>query len=529
MKKLLCIALSLLMVAAIFSGCNSNSDAAKIEKLIDSAIKQNEKLNDLNLTSKTTMYYDYGDTSYYVENSSDLLVHNLKDAKKYEMSEMVSQKSSSSANINNYEVYYKDGYYYTNRYGGSFKSKLNAKDAGIENVGSLINIKYSDMRAVGFKTETEDENSADTESTQKDNWGEGYTAITFTCKNSALSSFVNSAAEDDADDFQDIKIKKGEGEYVINKDGYLVYEKLEVTSVITVEGDEITSKTSSEITYNEIGKEVDPYNPEDKNYVEVESIDDVMAIDSAMSKTLSSNNYVMEMDSSADIVQDKVKVGYTRTFKRQQNMTGSEYLQETFTTYLDNGKKGKTLESSQYYTDGRYYQTSDLYSQKIYSVMDFSKFVSGVYMKSGVSPASVYTTGLMKDIKSKKVKEDTVYNFNLNHESEDGITFLSSIVGPYESFGGNFNEAEIKVNSFSGKTYVNSEGYYYKTEISCDVLVKFSEGDVSMKYDQTITASNINGTVKCDFPELKENDFERMEQSDLLGAFSGESTSSQTE
>ena len=36
MKKLLCIALSLLMVAAIFSGCNSNSDAAKIEKLIDS-------------------------------------------------------------------------------------------------------------------------------------------------------------------------------------------------------------------------------------------------------------------------------------------------------------------------------------------------------------------------------------------------------------------------------------------------------------------------------------------------------------
>ena len=110
MKKLLCIALSLLMVAAIFSGCNSNSDAAKIEKLIDSAIKQNEKLNDLNLTSKTTMYYDYGDTSYYVENSSDLLVHNLKDAKKYEMSEMVSQKSSSSANINNYEVYYERRY-----------------------------------------------------------------------------------------------------------------------------------------------------------------------------------------------------------------------------------------------------------------------------------------------------------------------------------------------------------------------------------------------------------------------------------
>ena len=131
-----------------------------------------------------------------------------------------------------------------------------------------------------------------------------------------------------------------------------------------------------------------------------------------------------------------------------------------------NGKKGKTLESSQYYTDGRYYQTSDLYSQKIYSVMDFSKFVSGVYMKSGVSPASVYTTGLMKDIKSKKVKEDTVYEFNLNHESEDGITFLSSIVGPYESFGGNFNEAEIKVNSFIGKTYVNSEGYYYKTELN---------------------------------------------------------------
>ena len=100
MKKLLCLALLLLIVATAFSGCNTEGDAAKIEKLIDEATSLNEKLNDLNLTSKTTMYYDYGDTSYYVENSSDLLVHNLKDAKKYEMSEMVSQKSSSSANIN---------------------------------------------------------------------------------------------------------------------------------------------------------------------------------------------------------------------------------------------------------------------------------------------------------------------------------------------------------------------------------------------------------------------------------------------
>lgn len=521
MKKLISLVLSLLMVIAVFSGCNTDSDGAKIEKLINDATSLNEKLNDLNLTSKTLIYYDYGDTSYQAENTSELLVHNLSDAKKYEMSEMVTQKSSSSANINSYEVYYKGGYYYTNRYGGAFKAKLNAKDAGIENVGSLINIKFSDMRAVGFKTETEE--------TNEENWGKGYTAITFTCKNSKLSNFVNQTAEDDADSFQEVKIKKGEGEYVINKDGYLVYEKLEVTAVITVEGEEITSKTLSEVTYNEIGKEVDPYNPEDKDYVEVESIEDVIAIDSAMSNTLSSNDYVMTMDSSADITQDESKIGYTRTFKRQQDMTGEEYLQQTFTTYLQDGEKGSTLESSQYFTNGRYYQISDMYSQKIYSVMDFSKFVSGIYMSSGVSPASVYTTGMMKDISSKKDKEDTVYSFNLNTESEDGLTFLSSLVGPYESFGGNFAEAEIKVNSFSGKSYVNSQGYYYKTEVSCDILVKFEEGDVAIKYNQEITASDISGTVECEFPKLNEDDFERMEQSDLLGAFSGGTSSSQKE
>lgn len=521
MKKLLCLALLLLIVATAFSGCNTEGDAAKIEKLIDEATSLNEELNDLNLTSKTLIYYDYGDTNYQAENTSELLVHNLSDSKKYEMSEMVTQKSSSSANINSYEAYYKDGYYYTNRYGGAFKAKLDANEAGIENVGSLINIKFSDMRAVGFKTETED--------TDEENWGKGYTAITFTCKNSALSNFVNQTAEDDADSFQEVKIKKGEGEYVINADGYLVYEKLEVTAVITVEGDEITSKTLSEVTYNEIGGEVDPYNPEDKDYVEVASIEDVIAIDSAMSKTLSSNDYVMTMDSSADITQDKSKIGYTRTFKRQQDMTDSEYLQQTYTTYIQDGKKGSTLESSQYYTDGRYYQISDMYSQKIYSVMDFSKFVSGIYMSAGVSPANVYTTGMMKDIYSKKVKDDTVYSFTLNHESEDGLTFLSSLVGPYESFGGNFAEAEIKVNSFSGKTYVNSEGYYYKTEVSCDVLVKFEEGEVAIKYNQVVTASDIAGNVKCDFPELNEDDFERMEQSALLGAFSGSTSSSQTE
>lgn len=520
MKKLLCMALSLLMLVTLFAGCNKNNDDRKIEKLIENATNLNSKLNDLNLSSKTLIYYDYGTTSYSAENSSELLVHNLNESKKYEMSEVVTQKSSSSANIKNYEVYYKDGYYYTNRYGGSFKAKLNAKDAGVENVGSLINIKYSDMRAVGFKTETED--------VDQENWGKGYTAITFTCKNSALSNFVNKTTEEDTDSYEKVKIKKGEGEYVINKDGYLVYEKLEVTALITVEGEEITSKTLSEITYNDIGKEVDPYNPEDKDYVEVDDIETVIAIDSSMSKTLSSNDYVMEMDAKADIVQDKSKVGYTRTFKRQQDMTGNEYAQETFTTYLQDGKNGETVESSQYFTDGRYYQKSDIYNQKIYCVMDFSKFVSGIYMSAGVSPASIYTTGLMKDIKSEQTKEGSVYNFNLNTESEDGITFLSSIVGPYESFGGNFSDAEIKVNSFSGKTYVNKEGYYYKSEISCDVLVKFAEGDVSMKFNQTIEASEIGGDVKCEFPDFGKSDYERMEQSDLLGAFSGESTASQT-
>lgn len=521
MKKLFCLALSIVMMASIFTGCTPENDATKIEKLIENATKLNEKLNDLNLTSKTQIYYDYGTTSYLAENSSELLLHNLNEPKKYEMSEVVTQKSSSSANVNNYEVYYKDGYYYTNRYGGAFKAKLNAEDVGIENVGSLISIKYSDMRAVGFKTETKE--------TDEENWGKGNTAITFTCKNSALSEFINESAEEDANDYENVKIKKGEGEYVINKEGYLVYEKLEVTAVITVNGEEITNKTTSEVTYNDVGKEVDPYNPEDKDYVEVDDIEAVIGIDSSRSKTLSSNDYVMKMSAGADIVQDETKVGYTRTFKRQQDMSDKEYAQETFTTYLDNGKAGETVESSQYFTDGRYYQKSDMYNQRIYCVMDFSKFFSGIYMNASVSPANVYTTGMMKDIKAQKEKGDTVYSFNLNAESEDGITFLSSLVGPYESFGGNFSEAEIKVNSFAGKTYVNSEGYYYKTEISGDVLVKFEEGDVAIKFNQVVTVSEIDGKVKCKFPDFSKTDYERMEQSDLLGAFSGSTTTSETE
>ena len=146
-----------------------------------------------------------------------------------------------------------------------------------------------------------------------------------------------------------------------------------------------------------------------------------------------------------------------------------------------------------------------------------------------VSPASIYTTGMMKDIKSEKVNDDTVYSFNINAESEDGITFVSSIVGPYENFGGNFADAEIKVNSFNGKTYVNSEGYYYKTELSCDILVKFTEGDITMKFNQTINASKIGADVKCEFPEFNIDEYERMEQSDLLGAFNGSNASSKTE
>lgn len=519
MKKLVCIIISVLLLAASFSGCGSKNDTAKIEELINNAFKLNEKLNDLNLSSVTSMYYDYGTTSYSIENSSELMVHNVSNSEKYEMSETTTQRSSTSANATNYEAYYKDGYYYTTRYGGAFKTKISAKEAGIDNIGSLINIKYSDMRSVGFKTETDDDESKE--------WGKGYTAITFTCKNSTLQKFIGRTAESDADDYEQVDIKKGEGEYVINADGYLVYEKLTVASVITLDGGEVSSTISSEVTYNDVGKEVDPYNPEDETYVEVDNIEDVIEINSAMSKTLSSNDYVMNMDAEAEIVQDKTKAGYKRTFLRQQDLTGSEFAQKTVTTYLSDGKSGSQLESSQYYTDGRYYQYSDMYSQKIYCVMDFSKFISGIYMNSGVSPASAYSTGMMKNIKSSKTDDGKVYSYALNPDSEDGLTFLSSIVGPYENFAGDFSSADIKVKSFEGKIYTDANGYYCKSEVNCEVLVKFEEGDVTMNFAQTISVNKIDGDVKCEFPDFSKVDYERMEQSDLLGAFSGSTTSSE--
>ncbi len=519
MKKLLCISISLLLLITSFSGCGNKNDTAKIEKLINTAFELNGKLNDLDLSSATSLYYNYGTTSYSIENSSELKVHNINDSKKYEMSESTTQHTSASSNANKYEVYYKDGYFYTTRYGGAFKAKLSAKAAGVDSIGSLINVKFSDMRSVGFKTETNED--------AENEWGKGYTAITFTCKNSALQKFIGRTAEDDADAYKEIDIKKGEGEYIINADGYLVYESLSVTSVITIDGSEVTSEISSKITYNDIGKEVDPYNPEDKNYVEIDKIEDVIGISSAMSNTLSSNDYEMRMDAEAEILQDKTNAGYKRTYIRQQDMTGSEFAQKAITTYLSNGESGSQLESSQYYTDGRYYQISDMYSQKLYCVMDFSKFVSGVYMKTGVSPANAYSAGMMKNIKSTKTDNGMVYSYSLNPDSEDGITFLSSIVGPYENFSGDFSSAKVTVNSFNGKMYVDSNGYYYKSEVSCDLLVKFEEGDVAMKFKQTINVDEINGDVKCEFPDFSKVDYERMEQSELLGAFSGNSTSSE--
>lgn len=514
MKKTFCLIVSLIIIImSVFTGCQTDNDEATIKNLIDTAFKMNGKLNNLNLSTVTKQYFDYGNTTYMAKKESEFLAHNLNNTKRYEMSEIVKTSNSTSAEIGGYEEYYKDGYYYTTRYGGAFKIKLAHNEVDVINNGSAVNVKNSDMRSVGYKTETDDED--------QEKWGKGATTLTFTCKNSLLESFVKDKSEENAQDYDDVKVKSGKGEYVINSDGYLVYEKLVVYAVMNVDGEEVTSKISNEVTYNKINKSVDPYNPEESDYIEIDNMQTIIDITDATTKTVMSDDYIMDMTSSADITQGSVKAGYNRTYKRMQNLTGEEYAQKTITSYngSEGAPNGEPYESSYYYTDGRYYQYSDLYNQKLYCVIDYSKFLDNIYATSSVPPANMYKVGMMKDFSSKETEKGTEYSFSLNTETEDGLTFLSSIVGPYKNFSGDFSTADIKVNSSKGTMRVDKNGYLYEIDMECDLLVKFQQGDVAIKFEQKINASKIGGNVKCEFPNFSEIDYERVEQSELLGAF----------
>ena len=511
MKKIICISLIITMLASLFIGCGKKAEDKDISSLIDEAFANIEELEHINLVNITEVKYDNDDSVNSVHTETAIKEAFIGNKDKYEMSTEITVSSMGSEAT--YETYYKDGYYYTSRYGGMFKTKMESPDAKNYSAHSLINVKYDDMKTVALKDVKED--TSGTEQALK--------YISFTCKNKMLKKFIKSSIENSGETFaESISIVGSDGEYVINKDGYLTSEKLAVTAKITIDGVESTVTVSSKTTYSDIGKEINPYDPEDSDYTEIKDLSTVIALNSAWvnSTSIYDDSVYIEMDMSTDITQGKNKFGYDREYFRKMSMEQENFAQEVKTVYRTDGvKDNEGMYSKQYYTDGRFYNSSDMYGHKIYSDMDFKTYYTGIYSPSFQTPAHIYTTGMMSDIKSDKSGDETVYSFDLNVNSDEGIAFLQMLFSPYDQFGGDCAAAEKVINTFSGKSYVDKNGMYYKTVVECDILFKFEEGEVTVKCKQELKIHDASEKdISIKFPEFE--GYEKMDKADLLGSFS---------
>lgn len=510
LKRIASLILAFGICALCFSGCGSKKlSNEEISAVTKSAIKKTQQLDNAKITVSNSIGYNYNNRSTTVKTTSAYAGINLNDENGFEMSEDTTVTTPASSS--EYENYYKNGYYYTNRYNGNFKVKKSAKELGLSGYCPLIVFNYEDMKSVGVGDE-------------KTSSGESGTVITFTPKNSVLKKYIAKALSEENSGFdnESINVSGSTGTYTVDKNGYLSHEKLTVNATVTIDGDTVATSLVSEISYTDIGKKVDPYDPEDSDYTEVDDLAPVAGIDNALSKTLSSDSLNMDMSSSGDITMDKQRQGYKRTYNRKYSLSNEQVYQQSTTDYTTaNGKKSTSV-SGMYYTDGTYYNRSDMYSHKIYSTMSFSEFYSGIFVSASTTPADIYSPGMMRNIKQQKNGDDTIYSFDVNTESDAGKNFFSALFGPYSEFGGDFGTAEINVKSFSGKTYVNKNGEYYKTEMSIKADIKFKEGSLSVSAAQTVKVSDIGKKISIKYPNFKE--YTNMDKNDLLSASSSVST-----
>ncbi len=507
MKRIIAIGLSVSLLIVTFAGCTDNKMSdSEISKMLTSAFEKVETLNDIYANNSTVVSYDFGTSAYSVDTETSIKETNIGDTDKYEMSTDVTVKSLGSEST--YETFYKDGFYYTSRYGGKFKTKMDLQDVEATLSISLIKVSFDDMRTVATKTVKEDSSGEEQE----------LTYISFTCKNKVLKEYMQESFVDSGTKFDSATISSSKGEYIINKDGYLVSEQLSINAKITVGGEETSTSIYAKTVFSDIGSEVNPYDPEDSEYTEIKELSDVISLNNAIGDVITAVNVDMEMEMTTEIKQDTNRSGYKRSYFRKMSTEDENFAQEVATSYSDGETYGDEYKSLQYYTDGTFYSESDQTGIKLKSEIEFSEFYSSIYASTYKTPVSVYSTGMMNNLKSSKSDKDTVYSFELNPTSDEGVAFLQMLFGPYEQFGGDCAAAKTVINSFEGKSYLNEDGEYYKTVMKCDLLIKFEEGDVEVKCEQTIKVNSTKREeIEIDFPKFK--GYEEWDKADLLSAF----------
>ncbi len=529
MKKILSIILASVMVIGCFAGCSkseisSKYDNQKLQFLLDKAFKKTDALKSVSLHTKSDISFGSDETALNaISTVTHLLETEIGNNSKYEMSNETAI-SINGMESSSYETYYKGGYFYTDRYTGNFKTKITSTEIRGDTDSSLTQIKVSDMKSLEVSQKAKHDFAV-----AEDDAGEKISIrdciiVSFSCKNSIIKKQAETSLKNNGTAYTDLEIISGKGEYVVDAQGYLVSQTLEVEAKVATDGEANIMVVKSTADYLNAGKTVDPFDPEDGDYAETDNLEDIAYLDSAMSAAIANSELYITMEASADIYANDEVTGYEREYVRKFSSENKKYFQETYTTYTSKTEKTEPYLSGSYYTDGTYYSASDSHNLYIKSDMDFGTFSATVYSVAATSPADMYFPGIMSSISKEEKGDELVFEFELNPDSQGGINFLGSLFGPYsETFGGDIEAAEKTIKSFKAKSYIDKNGVYYKTEMACDILLKFEEGDVRVQAEQTVNVHNGNDIGVIVFPEFK--GYESIDSSTLISGYSSYASS----
>ena len=244
-----------------------------------------------------------------------------------------------------------------------------------------------------------------------------------------------------------------------------------------------------------------------------------------MTTTINSSELGIEYEGEANVTQKGIEAGYKRKYHKIYSDSNEQLHQTTETDYFENGKKINTLVHGQYFKDGVYSNRNDSFRKNQYSKMDYQTFMANMFSELQLSPVEYLAPGMMKNLKSETDDDkNTVYSFDLNHESDEGVQFVGSLFGAFVNFGGDVSTAKIKVKSFSGKSYVDKDGYYVKSEVSCKLSVEFDaseleEGEdnkVEITATETINAKPTANVKGLEYPDI--TDYKKVDKADLFRA-----------
>ena len=494
MKKILSIVLILSFVLS-FVGCKNKNTQENIKNIIDSAFKKNSELKDISIVSEQTVLTRIGDSDSKSVYTIELKEKDIGDKDKYEMS------SSTVAKVNDqiassYDTYYKDGYFYTTQYDGNFKKKTDVKDMNVQSE-ILSEIQVEDMKSIEIEADKD-----------------GEITVSFSCKTSAIGKELN------VENLDDITINESQGQYVINADGYISNYELSISTETMMDGDAVITKTTKSIDYEEIGEEINPYDPEDEYYMEVENLKDLAALNGAMLSTAAATNIGMDMEIEAQIILEDFETSYKREYKRVLQNDKKLFMQKYETDYFEDGKKSNSAVNSQYYKDGIYQTENSAKSSYYYVELEYPAFINTAFTDLSSTPMDMHSTGLIKEISCKEKNGEKIFTYSLNPKAQKTDSFIAYLFGPYNnfnSFGGNITESEKVVHSFEGKSYLDKDGKYYKTEMSCDITVKFEEGDVRVKAKQTLLVDTEKTDYEINPPSIK--DYNKMDTNDFIKSY----------